>query len=84
MAVSRKRRCRLCACDTRAARLAGTSRRLPRSRILMFLARLLPLSDRSGLNPAGVYNLSNVTPVEDVEEVRGARCFNSCAQENLR
>lgn len=40
-----------------------------RRRILIFLARLLPLSDRSGLNPAGVYNLANVTPVEQVEEV---------------
>ena len=39
-------------------------------RILMFLTRLLPLLDRSGLNVQGQFNTAHSTPVEDVPEVR--------------
>jgi hypothetical protein len=36
----------------------------------MFLTRLLPLLDRSGLNVQGQFNTAHATPVEDVPEVR--------------
>lgn len=42
-------------------------------RILLFLAKLLPLTERSGVNLGGSFNTDNATPVEDVQEV-GAGC----------
>lgn len=38
--------------------------------MLMFLAKFFPLSERSGVNVAGLYNTGNVTHIEDVAEVR--------------
>lgn len=38
-------------------------------RILLFLAKLLPLGERSGVNLHGAFNTHNATPVEDVQEV---------------
>lgn len=40
-------------------------------RVLLFLAKLLPLTERSGVNLGGAFNTDNVTPVEEVAEVRG-------------
>ncbi len=37
--------------------------------MLMFLATFFPLSERSGVNVAGLYNTGNVTHIEDVAEV---------------
>lgn len=52
-------------------------KRLPRSlhaelcgRILIFCARLFPLSDKSGLNHQGHINTSHPIVIEDVKEVR--------------
>lgn len=42
-------------------------------RILLFLAKLLPLTERSGVNLGGAFNTDNSTPVEDVQEVGGNR-----------
>lgn len=42
-------------------------------RVLLFLAKLLPLTERSGVNLNGAFNVANVTPVEEVPEVRGRR-----------
>lgn len=41
-------------------------------RVLLFLAKLLPLTERSGVNLGGGFNTDNTTPVEEVQEVRGA------------
>eukprot|EP00887_Chlorella_sp_A99_P000489 scaffold17.g489.t1 len=37
-------------------------------RILLFLAKFLSLTERSGVNLLGTFNTENVTPVEDVQE----------------
>jgi THO complex subunit 1 len=37
-------------------------------RVLLFLAKFLPLTERSGVNLAGAFHVDNVTPVEDVPE----------------
>lgn len=39
-------------------------------RILLFLAKLLPLTEKSGVNLHGSFNTQNVTPIADVQEVR--------------
>ena len=41
-------------------------------RVLLFLAKLLPLTERSGVNLGGAFNTDNATPVEEVQEVRAA------------
>lgn len=41
-----------------------------RGRILIFLANVFPLSDRSGLNIKGEYNLANVTEYENEATVK--------------
>lgn len=43
-------------------------------RVLLFLAKFLPLTERSGVNLQGAFNADNVTPVEEVQEVRCAAC----------
>ena len=49
-------------------------------RVLLFLAKLLPLTERSGVNLGGAFNTDNATPVEEVPEVGvaegwvGVRC----------
>jgi hypothetical protein len=40
-------------------------------RVLLFLAKLLPLTERSGVNLSGGFNIDNATPVEEVAEVGG-------------
>lgn len=42
-------------------------------RILLFLAKFLSLTERSGVNLHGVCNTENTTPVEDVQEVGCSR-----------
>lgn len=37
-------------------------------RVLMFLAKFLPLTERSGVNLTGAFHTENVTPMEDVPE----------------
>lgn len=47
-------------------------------RVLLFLAKLLPLTERSGVNLGGGFNTDNTTPVEDVQEVGAAAlCIQS-------
>ena len=57
-------------CNQLLLRLSRASSAELCGRILMFLTRLLPLLDRSGLNVLGQFNTSHSTPVEDVAEVR--------------
>lgn len=45
--------------------------------MLLFLAKLLPLTERSGVNLGGTFNADNDTPVEDVAEV-GSSCSEAC------
>ena len=40
-----------------------------RRRMLIFLATIMPLDERSGVNLTGALNTSHSTPVEDVPEV---------------
>ena len=40
-------------------------------RILVFLATIMPLDERSGVNLTGAFNTAHSTPVEDVPEVGG-------------
>lgn len=42
-------------------------------RILVFLAAIMPLDERSGVNLQGAFNTAHSTPVEDVPEVGCAR-----------
>lgn len=42
-------------------------------RILLFLAKLLPLTERSGVNLHGNFNTSNTTTVEEAEEASGGQ-----------
>ena len=42
-------------------------------RVLLFLAKLLPLTERSGVNLNGAFNTDNATPVEEVAEVGGCK-----------
>jgi THO complex subunit 1 len=37
-------------------------------RVLLFLAKFLPLTERSGVNLTGAFHVDNLTPVEDVAE----------------
>lgn len=37
-------------------------------RVLLFLAKFLPLTERSGVNLSGAFHVENLTPVEDVPE----------------
>jgi len=37
-------------------------------RVLLFLAKFLPLTERSGVNLTGAFHVDNLTPVEDVPE----------------
>lgn len=55
-------------CNQLLRRLSRASSSELCGRILMFLTRLLPLLDRSGLNVQGQFNTSHSTPVEDVPE----------------
>lgn len=41
-------------------------------RVLLFLAKFLPLTERSGVNLQGAFNTDNVTPVEEVQEASWA------------
>ncbi|BDA44079.1 probable THO complex subunit 1 [Coccomyxa sp. Obi] len=52
-------------CNQLLRRLSRASSSELCGRILMFLTRLLPLLDRSGLNVQGQFNTSHSTPVED-------------------
>lgn len=63
-------------CNQLLRRLSRASSSELCGRILMFLTRLLPLLDRSGLNVQGQFNTSHSTPVEDVPEAR-SKCFQS-------
>lgn len=38
-------------------------------RVLLFLAKQLPLTERSGVNLGGSFNTDNTTPMEEVQEV---------------
>lgn len=38
-------------------------------RVLIFLAKFLPLTERSGVNMYGSFNVDNETPIEDVKDV---------------
>ncbi|CAL8470063.1 g9605 [Coccomyxa elongata] len=55
-------------CNQLLRRLSRASSSELCGRILMFLTRLLPLLDRSGLNVQGQFNTSHSTPVEDMPE----------------
>lgn len=55
-------------CNTLLRRLSKSHDAVLCGRILIFLARLQPLSDRSGLNVQAAFNTANVTAVEDVQE----------------
>ena len=57
-------------CNNLLRRLSKGQNAVLCGRVMLFLARLLPLVDRSGLNILGNVNLQNVTPVEPAEEVR--------------
>eukprot|EP00898_Chlorokybus_atmophyticus_P000119 jgi/Chlat1/1107/Chrsp110S08639 len=41
-------------------------------RVHMFLANLFPLNDKSGANPTGAFNLSNITTFEDEQAAAGS------------
>lgn len=46
-------------------------------RVLLFLAKFLPLTERSGVNLQGAFNADNVTPVEEVQEASWAHFFGA-------
>lgn len=55
-------------CNSLLRRLSKSHDAVLCGRILIFLAQLQPLSDRSGLNVQAAFNTSNVTAVEEVPE----------------
>lgn len=56
------------ACNTLLHRLSKSQDARLAGRVLLFLARLLPLMERSGVNLQGAFDAENATPVEEVEE----------------
>lgn len=54
---------------TRSEFLLQSADALLCGRVLLFLAKLLPLTERSGVNLTGAFNADNDTPVEEVAEV---------------
>ncbi|EFN51183.1 hypothetical protein CHLNCDRAFT_55304 [Chlorella variabilis] len=55
-------------CNMLLKRLSKSANAMLCGRILLFLAKLLPLTERSGVNLGGAFNTDNSTPVEDVQE----------------
>ncbi|PSC69291.1 THO complex subunit 1 isoform X1 isoform B [Micractinium conductrix] len=55
-------------CNALLKRLSKSANALLCGRVLLFLAKLLPLTERSGVNLGGAFNTDNVTPVEEVAE----------------
>ncbi|KAI3431826.1 hypothetical protein D9Q98_010579 [Chlorella vulgaris] len=55
-------------CNMLLKRLSKSANAMLCGRILLFLAKLLPLTERSGVNLGGSFNTDNATPVEDVQE----------------
>ncbi|KAL6785389.1 hypothetical protein ACKKBG_A00065 [Auxenochlorella protothecoides x Auxenochlorella symbiontica] len=56
------------ACNLLIHRLSKSQNSLFAGRLLIFLAKLLPLMERSGVNLQGAFHTENSTPVEDVAE----------------
>jgi THO complex subunit 1 len=56
------------ACTLLLARLAKSQHAPLRGRVLCVLAKLMPLTEPSGLNRGGAFNAGNATPVEEVGE----------------
>ena len=57
-------------CNNLLRRLSKAQNTVLCGRISLFLARFLPLDDRSGLNLPAAVNTSNTTPIEDPEQAR--------------
>ncbi len=57
-------------CNNLLRRLSKAQNTVLCGRISLFLARFLPLDDRSGVNLTAAVNSTNTTPVEDPEQVR--------------
>ncbi|KAL4439830.1 hypothetical protein ABPG75_002831 [Micractinium tetrahymenae] len=55
-------------CNMLLKRLSKSANAMLCGRVLLFLAKLLPLTERSGVNLGGAFNTDNVTPVEEVQE----------------
>lgn len=55
-----------------------------RRRVLIFLATIMPLDERSGVNLTGLLNTSHSTPVEDVPKVRAQAGPTSAALSHFR
>ncbi|KAK9827255.1 hypothetical protein WJX81_004028 [Elliptochloris bilobata] len=55
-------------CNLLLRRLSKASAASLCGRILVFLATIMPLDERSGVNLTGVFNTAHSTPVEDVPE----------------
>ena len=58
-------------CNMLLRRLSKSFNAVLCGRVLIFLAKLFPLAERSGVNLHGTINLGNTTPIDDVEEVEG-------------
>jgi hypothetical protein len=41
--------------------------------VLLFLAYVFPLSERSGVNPSGAFHVSNITPFEETETAKAGK-----------
>lgn len=54
--------------NTLLRRLSKSHNAMLCGRILLFLAKLLPLTEKSGVNLHGSFNTQNVTPIADVQE----------------
>lgn len=55
-------------CNMLLKRLSKSANAMLCGRVLLFLAKLLPLTERSGVNLGGTFNTDNTTPVEEVQE----------------
>ncbi|KAL4423622.1 hypothetical protein ABPG77_009209 [Micractinium sp. CCAP 211/92] len=55
-------------CNMLLKRLSKSANAMLCGRVLLFLAKLLPLTERSGVNLGGGFNTDNTTPVEEVQE----------------
>jgi len=55
-------------CNELLRRLSKAKNTVFCGKILMFLAKVFPLSERSGVNVKSAFNLTNVTEVEESEE----------------
>ncbi|PRW33147.1 THO complex subunit 1 [Chlorella sorokiniana] len=55
-------------CNMLLKRLSKSANAMLCGRVLLFLAKFLPLTERSGVNLMGAFNADNVTPVEEVQE----------------